>query len=287
MVRAPLLVAVLACLAGGCTSQQSMTAGASGNWIGRFAERITSPMTLEESLVFQPRNYPDGDWAHGPEIEDARFESANGTKLHGWFASPEQPRAVVLFLHGNSGNVTYFRNHLRLFHEKLNCAVLSFDYRGFGRSDGRPTEAGVIDDARAARRWLATRCDVPEADVILVGYSLGGGVAVDLAATDGARGLVLWSTFTSLPDVARSHVPFLPARSLMRNRLDSLAKIGQYHGPLLQTHGDADLVIPFEQGRRLFAAANEPKEFVAVPKGDHTDPPSPEFFAALDHFLGK
>ena len=273
-------------LACGCAQQRSMSHGASGNWVGRWVERLASPLTFEDSLVFQPRHFPDGDWTLEPGTEDAWFESSDHKKLHGWFASPEQPRAVVLFLHGNTGNVTYFKNHVKLFRENLNVAVLTFDYRGYGKSEGFPNEAGVLDDARAARHWLAARTGVQEHDVILVGLSLGGGIAVDLAAKDGTRGLVLWNTFTSLPDVAKSHVPLLPAQTCMRNRLDSLSKIPNYRGPLLQTHGDADIVIPFAQGQKLFAAANEPKEFVHVHRGGHNDPPSPEFMTALNRFLG-
>jgi fermentation-respiration switch protein FrsA (DUF1100 family) len=108
---------------------------------------------------------------------------------------------------------------------------------------------------------------------------------VDLAARDGARGLVLENTFSSLPDAAASHFKLLPVRRLMTTRLDSAAKIRDYHGPLLQTHGDADRVIPFELGKRLFEAANEPKQFVAVPGGGHNDPPSREYLQALDRFL--
>jgi uncharacterized protein len=287
MVRVRIAFALIAaCLSGGCATQPSMSEGSSGKWLGRWANRLASPMTFEESLIFQPRRAPDGDWTLDPGVEDAHFVSSDRVKLHGWFGTPEQPRAVVLFLHGTAGNVTYFRRHLRLFRDDLNTAVLSFDYRGYGKSEGQPSEAGVIEDARAARRWLANRCGVAERDVILVGHSLGGGIATELASQDGARGLVLWNTFTSLPDVAKSHAPFVPLRSLMRNQLDSHAKIGNYSGPLLQTHGDADYVIPFEQGRKLFAAANEPKEFIPVPGGGHNDPPSREFLAALNRFLG-
>ena len=110
-------------------------------------------------------------------------------------------------------------------------------------------------------------------------------MAVDLAAKDGARGLVLMSTFSSLPDVAASHFRFLPARLLMATRLDSRSKIRDYRGPLLQAHGDADRVVPYALGRKLFEAANEPKRLVVVPGGDHNDPPSREFLDALDRFL--
>ena len=109
------------------------------------------------------------------------------------------PRAVVLYAHGNAGNVAGWAWVLRLFRDRLGCSVLVFDYRGYGRSEGAPDEAGILVDARAARRWLAQRTGVAESEIVLVGTSLGGAVAVDLAAADGARGLVLESTFTSLP----------------------------------------------------------------------------------------
>ena len=143
----------------------------------------------------------------------------------------------------------------------------------------------MLADARAARRWLAARTGVREGDVVIAGHSLGGGVAVDLAAGDGARALILEGTFTNLPDVAASHVPFLPVRAVMQARLNSVGKIPAYRGPLLQVHGDADGVVPYGQGLRLFAAANEPKEFVTVRGGNHTDLYTPEYVAALDRFL--
>src|SRR5262245_40608042 len=198
--------------------------------LGAFAAGCTSPAhtaaRIENAIVFQPRAYPDGDWSPDPRIEDAWIDSTDGVRLHGWFAEPvaNPPRAVVLFTHGNGGNVTSRRHVIQLFRDRMNAAVLVFDYRGYGRSGGSPTEAGVLDDARAARRWLAARTGVREGDIVLVGHSLGGGVAVDLAAADGARGLVLEGTFTNLPDVAASHVPLLPVRAVMQTRLDSVAR---------------------------------------------------------------
>jgi fermentation-respiration switch protein FrsA (DUF1100 family) len=241
---------------------------------------------IEDALVFQPRTYPAGDWALAPGVEDAWFESTDGNRLHGWFAEARAPRAVVLYAHGNAENVSDMRNVLRLYRERLNVSILVFDYSGYGRSTGTPSEENVLADARAARRWLAARTNVREKDIVLVGRSLGGGVVVDLAAGDGARGLVLESTFSSLPDTAAGHFPLLPVRGLMRTRLDSVAKVPNYHGPLLQTHGDADRIVPIALGRKLFDAANEPKQFVSVPGGGHNDgPPSREYLAALDRFL--
>ena len=245
-------------------------------------------MSFEESILFQPRRDPVGEWTPKiPSTEDVWFRSSDGIRLNGWFAAAEKPRAIVLFAEGNAGNITSREWVLRLFRDKLGASVMIFDYRGYGRSEGVPTEAGVLADTRAARRWLAERTGVAERDIVLVGESLGGGVMVDLASQDGARGLVLENTFSSLPDVASSHFRFLPVRWLMKTRLNSLAKISSYHGPLLQTHGDADRVVPFALGKRLFDAANEPKRFVRVPGGDHNDPPSREFLEALDEFLDR
>jgi hypothetical protein len=127
---------------------------------------------------------------------------------------------------------------------------------------------------------------VSEGNIVLAGHSLGTGVAIDLAANDGARGLILEGAFTSLPDVAESHVPHLPVRALMQTRFHSEAKIASYRGPLLQVHGDADRVVPFSQGRRVFEAANDPKLFITVPGGDHNHLYTPAFVEALDRFLG-
>lgn len=240
---------------------------------------------LEDAIVFQPRAYPEGDWTLPPSAEDAWFESGDGLRLHGWFAEAKHPRAVVLYLHGNSGNITSRGDVLELYRDRLGASVLVFDYRGYGRSEGIPTEAGVFADGRAARQWLARRTGVKETDIILVGHSLGGGVATDLAAQDGARGLVLESTFASLPDVAFNHFPLLPYRQLMRSHMDSESKIAHYRGPLLMRHGDDDRIVPYESGKKLFAAANEPKEFITIPGGHHNDAPTPKFLAALDRFI--
>lgn len=163
--------------------------------------------------------------------------------------------------------------------------MLLFDYRGYGRSEGVPTIDGVLADARAARHWLAERAGVTEKEIVLVGNSLGGAVAVDLAGRDGARGLVLENTFASLADVAERHFGRL-TRLLVEGRLDSASRIRDYHGPLLQTHGSADQVVPSESGRRLFQAAAGPKTFVEVAGGDHNDAPARAYLDALNRFLG-
>jgi len=242
---------------------------------------------VENRIVFFPHPYPVGDWTPDPRVRDVCIDAPDGVRLHGWLAEPDAgpPREVVLFCHGNGRNVTTRRHVIELFRDRMGCAVLVFDYRGYGKSTGRPSEAGVLADARAARRWLADHAGIPEGDVVVVGHSLGGGVAVDLASADGARALVLEGTFTNLPDVAEAHVPFLPVRAAMRAGLNSVGKIPAYRGPLLQVHGDADEIVPYRLGRELHAAANEPKRFVTVPNGNHNDLYTPEYVAALDRFL--
>jgi fermentation-respiration switch protein FrsA (DUF1100 family) len=271
----PLLLAVFAaviCVTGGCVSP---------------AMKVQSPLArFEQNAVYQP---PDSSpWSYamgGTQFEDAHFASADGTRLHGWYLEHSQPRAVVLYAHGNGENVGNLEPLLRDLRDKHQLTVMAFDYRGYGHSEGTPSEAGLLADARAARVWLAKRTGLLENDIVLMGRSLGGGVMVDLASSDGARGLILESTFTSLPAVAARQVRWLPVGRLMQNRYDSLSKIGEYHGPLLQSHGDADRLIPYEMGQKLFSAAAEPKKFVTIEHGDHNDPQTPEYYKALDEFI--
>lgn len=246
----------------------------------------SSLKNFEHNLVFQGRPYPSGDWKADDDLFLAvNFTARDGAKLHGWYSEHENPRAYVLFSHGNAGNIAGRRYLLPYFRDELGCSILIYDYRGYGKSQGTPTEEGVLLDGRAARDWLAQRNEIAPTDVTLVGGSLGGSIAVDMAAKDGARGLVLVSTFTSIPDVAQRHIWWAPIRSMMTVSLHSEAKIADYRGPLLQTHGDADGVVPFALGQRLFEAANEPKQFIKNPGGGHSDAPSEEFTKALDQFL--
>jgi fermentation-respiration switch protein FrsA (DUF1100 family) len=242
-------------------------------------------MVLENSLIFFPMKFPEGNWTPwGITLEDAWFTAADGTKIHGWYVPHAQPRAVVLFCHGNGGNITHRSEAIRALHDRVGCSVLAFDYRGYGKSEGKPDERGVLADARAARTWLAQKAGVAEDRIVLMGESLGGAVAVDLAV-DGARALILESTFSSLADVAAHHYPWLPVRLLMRTRFDSAAKIASYHGPLYQSHGDHDSIIPLTLARRLFDAANEPKQFQLFEGADHNDLRMPQYYDKLRAFL--
>jgi fermentation-respiration switch protein FrsA (DUF1100 family) len=247
---------------------------------------VVLAMIFEESLIYFPVRYPDGDWEPREiQFEDAWFDARDGTQLHGWYVPHENASDFVLFCHGNAGNVSHRADQIRLLKELTGVSVLCYDYRGYGRSEGKPDERGILADARAARAWLARRAGVGEEEIVLLGRSLGGAVAVDLAAKDGARALVLESTFTSVPDVAAYYYPFLPVRLFLRTRLDALNQIRKFEGPLFQSHGDADSVIPYQFGRRLFDAANEPKKFFTITGGDHNELPPHGYYDALRAFL--
>jgi fermentation-respiration switch protein FrsA (DUF1100 family) len=247
---------------------------------------------FEARFIFFPTAYDGGEAWHplGIEYQDVDFHAADGTRLHGWYFPHPTPRAVVLFAHGNAGNIAGRTEVARRLH-RLGASLLLFDYRGYGRSEGSPHEAGLMQDARAARAQLAKLAGVEEAEIVLMGRSLGGAVVVELAARDGARGLILESTFTNLPDMSAIHYPWLPVRLLLRNRFDSLEKMPDYHGPLLQSHGNADRVVPLGLGRQLFEAGpqveGEGKEFFLIQGGDHNDFPPPAYYEQLDRFLGK
>lgn len=251
-----------------------------------YAAAVVLLMFLENSLIFFPAPYPAGNWRpRGLQFEDAEFTASDGTLLHGWYVPHPKPRGAILFCHGNAGNITHREDILRRLHRVTGVSVLIFDYRGYGRSQGKPTESGVLADARAARDWLARREGLPAERLILMGESLGGAVAVILAAEGGARALILESTFTNLPDVAAHHFPWVPVRLLMRTRLDALSRIRDYRGPLFQSHGDQDTIVPYHLGRRLFEAANEPKQFVTFPGGDHNDLRDVDYYEKLGQFV--
>lgn len=245
-------------------------------------------MVFENSFIYYPERYPVGVWEPpGLTFEDAYLEAEDGTRIHGWYCPVEDPQAVVLFAHGNAGNLSHRWPLARLWQERFNVSFMLFDYRGYGRSEGKPSEAGILSDARAARKWLANKAGIPEDAIVLAGESLGGGVVVELASADGARGLILENTFTSIPDVAAHHMPWLPMQLMLRTKFNSIDKIGKYHGPLLQVHGNADQIVPYKFGKRLFKQANKPKQFVTIEGGDHNDPPGEAYLLALDDFLSQ
>lgn len=246
-------------------------------------------MFFEEHLIFFPSRYPIGNWSPvGLQCEDVEFATPDGMRLHGWYCPVQRPRCVFLMAHGNAGNITHRADLIKLWQRLLNVSVFVFDYRGYGRSAGRPHESGVYTDARAAYRWLTANKGIAPDDVVLFGESIGAAVALQLASEVTHRALILESPFTSAVDVGQRTFPWLPVRWIMRNRFASIEKIGRYHGPLLIIHGTQDTLIPFDMGQALFNRANEPKRFYPVAGADHNDVAltgGRAYFQALDDFL--
>ena len=225
------------------------------------------------------------------EYEDVRIKTQDGETIAGWYvpAATNRERAPVLLdCHGNAGNIGDRVWSVQTFHN-LGLNVLIFDYRGFGESTGKPTEQGTYLDAMAAWDYLTRQKGFPTNQVIVFGRSLGGSVASWLAEQVNPGALAIESVFTSAPDMARKMFPYLPVRLLCRFRYDTLSRVKKVRCPILIAHSRDDEMIPFENGRRLFAAANEPKVFVEM-SGDHNSgglDVDPAYQKILGEFISK
>ena len=241
---------------------------------------------FEPMLVYPGAPATRGDYEPDFEFEDVNFESADGTKLHGWLLPADDSQRYVLFCHGNGENVAMAGGYVaRQMGQSLKANVFVFDYRGYGKSAGSPTEKGVLEDSHAAMDWLCKRFEIKPADVIVDGFSIGGAVATDVATSLGCRGLILQRTFSSMPDVAASKFPFVPVRFMMQNRFESAKKIAAYHGPLLQSHGEQDQVVPIRFGRRLHEACPaKDKNFFFKREMDHFSGLDEDFLKLVRQF---
>ncbi len=199
----------------------------------------------------------------GLYFESISFETTDGVKLFGWFVPSESARGVILFCHGNAGNISHRLESIQIFH-RLGLDVFIFDYRGYGQSEGKPTEHGTYKDAEAAWRYLIEERQVPPKEVIVFGRSLGGAVASWLAQSHTPGALILESTFTSLPDIAAKLYPYLPVKLLLRYKYDTAEYLGKVNCPVLIVHSRDDEIMPFSQGERLFEMAKEPKKFLEI-----------------------
>jgi hypothetical protein len=242
---------------------------------------------LETWLVYPIPPQGRGEWQpKWMNYEDVWFTAEDGTKLHGWFIPHERPKRALLYCHGNGEAIGDNADLMAHLSRVLDASVMIVDYRGYGHSEGTPSEAGCIADGLAAQRWLADRLGVDTSDIVLMGRSIGGAVVVAMAAEQGAQAVVLENAFSRLTDVAASHYPWLPVRLLMKNRYDTVGRIQRYDGPVFQSHGSLDTIVPIRMGRELFEAVpSEDKTFVEFPDLDHNDPPPPDYYRQLAAFL--
>ena len=223
----------------------------------------------------------------GLEFVDVRFTSDDGVRLHGWWVPGRVDDVALLWFHGNAGNLGDRVGLLELLHDELGIGIFAIDYRGYGRSEGKPSEAGLYADARASLQAMQTHAGVRSDEVVVFGQSLGAAVAVELATAHPLRGVVLESAFTSIPEMARHLYSFLPVGPLLRTRFDSEARIANIDAPLLMLHGKSDDIVPLEMGRKLFDAAETPKEFSTVEGAGHNDVHlTTDYIATLRGFLG-
>jgi fermentation-respiration switch protein FrsA (DUF1100 family) len=251
---------------------------AAGRWAGIavtiFVLLLGLLWLFQRRLIYVPigRDVPSAASVLG-RGEDVVFRTADGLDLGGWFVPPPDAAhgVSVLILNGNAGNRA-FRAPLERALAAHGFGVMSIDYRGYGGNPGRPTEEGLLADARAARRWLESRPETAPERVVLFGESLGAAVAVGIAAEDPPAALVLRSPFTSLVDAARFHYPFLPVGLMLADRYPSRRRIVDLGCPLLVIAGAADRIVPPEQSRALYDAAPDGRKRFLLLQGGHNDP---------------
>ncbi len=225
--------------------------------------------SLIDRFVYYPMPYPQGAWAAQRTLgaQDLWIVSGPRIRLNAWWVPKPDARFATLFLHGNAGNVTHRVDHARAI-LSAGSAILILDYRGYGKSNGHPSEQGLYSDAGAAYDSLFALGYAPR-NIILHGESLGTAVAVELASRKPCAALILESAMASLSEMAGTVLPV--AGPLLAHGFDTLSRIGNVHVPLLVLHGDADEIVPFSQGQAVFKAANQPKEFWRIPGAHHND----------------
>lgn len=223
----------------------------------------------ERAFIYYPvRELTGTPASFGLAYRDVWFQADDGVRLHGWLIPGARP-TTLLWSHGNAGNIGHRLDKIREIHQRLGIGVFIFDYRGYGQSEGSPTEAGLYRDARAAREALVRDGGVPSERIVYFGRSLGAAVALELALAHPPPALILESPFLSIQAMANRTLP--GSGYLFKSRFDSLARIGRLRAPLLILHGDADEVVPYEHGRRLWEAASEPKAFYTIARARHND----------------
>lgn len=202
------------------------------------------------------------------EYDDVNIRTSDGVSLHGWYVHGPSDR-VLLFFHGNAGNISHRLDSIQQF-RRFGLSVFIIDYRGYGKSEGRPTEAGLYLDGEAAWQYLVDTMNVAPSNIVVFGRSLGGSVAASIAARYRPAGLIIESAFTSVPDIAREIYPWLPVRWLVRMRHPTRDLVANVEAPVLVIHSRGDEIIPFHHGREIFEAAAASSSFLPL-SGSHND----------------
>ncbi len=233
-----------------------------------YGGAVVAMYFMQRTLLYHPENKgltPETVGLVGVQV--VNLDTSDGERIVAWYAAPKPGRPVIIYFHGNAGEIGDRSRRFEYFAGR-GFGVLFVSYRGFGGSTGEITEAGLITDAVTSYDWLVERGVAPR-QIALLGESLGTGVAVQLAARKPVGAIALEAPYTSTADIAAAIYWWLPVRLLMKDQFRSMDHIGAVKAPLLVTHGDADTLIPVGHGKALFAVANEPKELVVVPQAGH------------------
>lgn len=226
----------------------------------------------QDRLIFFPDDYFVTDpTSANLDFEEFELEVEPEVKVTGWLVESNKQAPWILHFHGNGGNISHRVDHLKLF-KNLGFNGVVFDYRGYGKSTGKPSEEGLVADAAAVVKYLKEERQVHPKMLIYFGESLGGGVASALAAKEPPRALVLKSTFTSVPDRAKESYPFLPIDWLCKTRFNTKELVPKFLFPIMVIHSRVDTTIAYHHGQRLFQLCPEPKEFVEVHRDHNTSP---------------
>jgi len=246
----------------------------------------------EKGVVFFPERYLEAtpkDYSLEP-YEDVFFDALDGTRLHGWFVDGPDDRAVMLWFHGNAGNISHRLHNLKKLHDALQIPIFIFDYREYGLSEGEISKAGTFSDAHGAFRYLVDQKGFSKSSILLFGRSLGTALAVDIASKEECLGVILEAAFTSTDDMMKRYFPFISPASAPSVKYDSLSLIDRIQAPILFVHGQHDMTIPVSMARKLYERSRSPKEFYEVPGADHNDTylvGGNEYFAVWQKFLIK
>ena len=226
---------------------------------------------IDKRFIFFPeRQLLETPARWGLSFEEVHFTASDGVKLHGWFV-PGESDVTWIWFHGNAGNISHRLENLMLLHRQLGVNIFLFDYRGYGRSDGKVSEDGTYRDAVGALDYILSRQDINPEKIIYFGRSLGAGVAVELATRRQPYGLILESSFTSVKDMAKKAFPLIPLYLLVHTKYDSLSKMGQVACPTLILHGDEDEIVPVSHAQKLYDATAGPKELYLIPGASHNN----------------
>ena len=246
---------------------------------------------MEEKFIF----FPAAEIDHTPRdiglaYDDVFFTAVDGVRLNGWLVPYTGATTTLLWFHGNAGNISHRLENMKRLHDNVRANLFIIDYRGYGRSEGAVSEEGTYRDAQAALRYLRAREDIDPKGIVLFGQSLGAAVAAELAGREDCLALILEAPLASIREMARAAFPFLPIGPLLRTRYEVVEKIKRVKTPLLVLHGDQDEVVPFEQGKKVFAAAPGRKEFYAIRGAHHNDAfivGGDAYYAALKNFIER